>query len=124
MQYSARPWQNTKSTVTPPLQTPVLCSFCPESRVAQAAHAILRTSPADSLGLTPSAYTQSLTAFSLTKPSFAWRRRRWLLSPVTELALLQLSECPATLQASSTAALYPLESTSLPSLHPRALLSC
>lgn len=43
---------------------------------------------------------------------------------MTALALLQLSECPATLLASSIVALYPLESSYLPSLHPGMLLSC
>lgn len=55
---------------------------------------------------------------------FAGRRRRWLFSPVTVLALLQLSECPATPPASSAVALYPPESSNPPSLHPGTVLSC
>lgn len=69
MQYSARPWQNTKPTVTPLLQTHCLRNLSPESRAGQGVNAILQIPPTDLLSLTPSAYTQSLTAFSLIKPS-------------------------------------------------------
>lgn len=72
MQYSARPWQNTKPTLTPLLQTHFLCNRSPESHAGQGVNGILQTPPTDLLSLTLGAHTQSLTAFSLIKPSI-WR---------------------------------------------------
>lgn len=115
-----------KSPGDTPAANPASLSAAPREPHRAGVNAILQTPPAHllSLILGCSCGHCCLQPRQALGCSSRRRRRRRLFSPVTVLALLQLSECPATLKASSTVAFYPLESNYPPSLHPGTLLRC